>query len=207
MNTIAHPARFFSFFEASFRSLIKVVCLVLAAVISCLPAQGSPHQCWKQGNAFYQQKQYDSAAACFERIATHHPDDPKVFYNLGNTYYRLNKIGLAVLNYERALKRKPDYTQASENLALTQSRIPGFIQPVKDIFFIRWWKALTASGLIMVWSILSLILFIAFIGLLLYRRLNRGKCISAHRYRACCACCGCFRCCSLSPLPCRPCAM
>ena len=138
-------------------------------------ASASPDEQWQKANNFYQQKQYDSAVIYFENIAAAKPADAAVFYNLGNTYYRLNKIGPAVLNYQRALKRKPDYKEASENLALTQSRIPGNIQPAQDIFFVKWWHGLTAPGLIMVWSVISLLLFMGMIGLLLYRRLQKGK--------------------------------
>ena len=151
------------------------VSFLLLFSFAYLPVQASPVQSWQQANAFYQQKQYDSAAIYFEQIAASKPADPTVYYNLGNTYYRLNRIGPAVLNYERALKRKPDYKQAAENLLLTQSRIPGFTAPAKDIFFVRWWAALTSPGLIGLWSVVSLLLFIGFIGLLLYKRLNKDK--------------------------------
>lgn len=129
---------------------------------------------WQKANAFYQQKEYDSAAYYFEQIASAKPADATVFYNLGNTYYRLNNIGSAVLNYERALKRKPAYREAADNLALTQSRIPGFIRPAQDIFFITWWKAMIAPGTIVAWSVTSLLLFIGLIALLLYKRLRKG---------------------------------
>lgn len=152
-------------------------CLLLALIAlfpsTMLKAADMLNEAWKKGNAFYQQKEYDSAAHYFEIIAAAKPADATVFYNLGNTYYRLNNMGYAVLNYEKALKRKPGYKEAADNLLLTQSRIPGFIQPVKDIFFVTWWKSLTAPATIIAWSVASLLLFIALIGLLLYRRLNR----------------------------------
>lgn len=148
----------------------------IAAGFATATAKASPHDNWQKGNACYAQKKYDSAAIYFEQIAASKPADATVFYNLGNTYYRLNKIGLSVLNYERALKRKPDYKEAKENLLLAQSRIPGGPQQAPpDIFFIKWWKAITAPALIMVWSVISLIAFIVLIGLLLYRRLKRGE--------------------------------
>ena len=48
---------------------------------------------WAKANAFYQQKNYDSAAVYYEKIAAGKPRQAAVFYNLGNTYYRLNRIG------------------------------------------------------------------------------------------------------------------
>lgn len=154
---------------------LKYLLLALIALFpsSMLKAADLLNEAWKKGNAFYQQKEYDSAARYFEIIAATKPADPTVFYNLGNTYYRLNNMGYAVLHYEQALKRKPAYKEAADNLLLAQSRIPGFIQPVKDIFFVTWWKSLTAPATIIAWSVASLLLFIGLIGLLLYRRLNK----------------------------------
>lgn len=148
--------------------------LAMAAMRSEARAADNFQVAWQKANTFYQQKEYDSAAYYFEQIARTKPADATVFYNLGNTYYRLNNIGAAVLNYERALKRKPDYREAADNLALTQSRIPGFIKPAQDIFFVTWWKALIAPGTIVAWSVASLLLFIGLIGLLLYKRLRKG---------------------------------
>lgn len=160
------------------RNLVFRFFLALSCTIFLIPISGtaSPHDAWKKGNEFYQQKAYDSAAYYFEEIAASMPADATIYFNLGNTYYRLNKIGLSVLNYQRALRRKPDYKEASDNLLLAQSRIPGGVQsPQPEIFFIRWWQSITAPGLTMLWAILSLISFIVLIGLLLYRRLRRGE--------------------------------
>jgi tetratricopeptide (TPR) repeat protein len=159
------------FFAAAKRSFVLAGLLILLSA-GCI---ASPQDAWQKGNAFYQQKNYDSAAYYFEQLAASKPADAGLYYNLGNTYYRLNKVGLAVLNYERALKRKPAYKEASENLLLARSRIPGSIKnEPEDIFFVRWWKSLTAPPMIMLWSVLSLLFFIGLIGLLLYRRLKRG---------------------------------
>ncbi len=178
MNILRHPV--FLFFpgciSAVQRSLVAVVFLPFFLLSIINGASASPNDAWQKGNTFYAQKQYDSAAFYFEQIAASKPGDATVFYNLGNTYYRLNKVGLSVLNYERALKRKPDYKEANENLLLARSRIPGGPQQAPtDIFFIRWWKSLTAPRLVMVWSVLSLIAFILLIGLLLFRRLRQGQ--------------------------------
>jgi len=161
----------------SFMHRLPRFCWLLAICLTCLyglPAAASPQDAWQKGNTYYQQKEYDSAARYFEEIAANKPADPTIFYNLGNTYYRLNKIGLAVLNYERALKRKPDYKEAADNLLLAQSRIPNRIQSTPDIFFVQWWKSLTAPTHIILWSVLSLLFFITWIGLLFYRKMT-GK--------------------------------
>jgi tetratricopeptide (TPR) repeat protein len=128
---------------------------------------------WQKGNSFYQQKQYDSAAYYYEEIAALKPINAEIYYNLGNTYYRLNKIGLAVLNYERALKADPDYKEAKDNLLLAQSRISNSIQPIGDIFFIRWWKAITIPRHATALAITALCIFLIYIGLLLAKQFKK----------------------------------
>ena len=162
-------------FGLKFRDSYRFWLIGLLLAFASSPLFASPESDWKIGNQFYAQKEYDSAAAYFEKIASGKPADATIYYNLGNTYYRLNNIGLAVLNYERALKRNPDYKEAADNLLLTQARIPGLIQPTRDIFFVRWWKVMTAPDKVMLWAIISLLFFIGLIGLLLYRRINKNK--------------------------------
>jgi tetratricopeptide (TPR) repeat protein len=129
---------------------------------------------WKQGNAFYEQRQYDSAAYYFEQIAVLKPQNAEVYYNLGNTYYRLNKIAPAVLNYERALRINPGYKEAKDNLALAQGRISNHIAPVSDIFFVRWWESLTAPDMVTAWAVFALVAFIVIIAIAFAKRFQRA---------------------------------
>ena len=143
-------------------------------VIASCSAAPLNAQLWQQGNAFYAQKNYDSAVMCFEQLAAVKPANAAVYYNLGNAYYRLHRIGPAVLNYERALKRAPEYKDAQDNLLLAQSTIPNHIQPTRDIFFVRWWTALSNPLYARSWAVVSLLFFLLLLGLLLYRRINRA---------------------------------
>lgn len=150
--------------------MIKRLLFVAAILIVSTSIQASPYnQWWDAGNRFYKQKQYDSAAIYFEKVAALKPQDEAVYYNLGNTYYRLNEIGLAVLNYERALKIAPGNKLAQDNLALTQSRIAKRIPEVEDIFFVQWWQSITAPGTTTLWSVLSLLFFLSIIAIALLR--------------------------------------
>lgn len=135
---------------------------------------------WQKGNAFYKQKQYDSAAHYYEKLAAEKPNNAELYYNLGNVYYKLNLIGPAVLNYERALHLEPGYKEAEDNLILTQSRIANRIQGGDDIFFVKWWKTLTQIDNAGFWAISSLVLFLALLALLLGKRMGRFE-ISLHR--------------------------
>jgi hypothetical protein len=130
---------------------------------------------WQKANAYYQQKQYDSAAACYEQIAAAQPNNEDVYYNLGNAYYRLNKVPQAILNYNRALAINPDDKLAADNLKLAQSRIGNVIQPEPEIFFLGWWHSVTrpdrANGL----AIIALVLFILVILIRLTNKFRKNK--------------------------------
>src|SRR5437867_3206445 len=99
------------------RNIVFIITILLTGAVPSYAA-GDHNATWQKGNAFYQQKQYDSAAFYYEQLAALKPQNAEIYYNIGNTYYRLNKIGPSVLNYERALKINPGYKEAHENLLL-----------------------------------------------------------------------------------------
>ena len=156
------------------RNLFLITVALILGSLHCF-ADGNYSAQWQKGNNFYEQKQYDSAAFYYEQIAALKPLNAEIYYNLGNTYYRLNKVGFAVLNYERALKINPGYKEAKDNLLLAQGRISNNINPIGDIFFIRWWNAITMPGNATAWSVTALIIFLLFIGLLLVVRLRKTR--------------------------------
>ena len=98
--------------------MIRRLLLVAAILFFNINAEASPHdKWWEAGNRFYSQKQYDSAAFYFEKIAALKPDDAAVYYNLGNTYYRLNRTGNGGNKPERWPQRLGGENSAGENLA------------------------------------------------------------------------------------------
>ena len=153
---------------------IALVFLVLVVSLPQLMAADNYSALWSRGNELYRQKQYDSAAACFEQIAILKPRNAEIYYNLGNTYYRMNRIAMAVLNYERALKIDPEYKEAMENLMLTQSRISNHIQPGNEVFFMKWWEALTLGVKATMWAIWALLIFILMVGSVAFRRFQKA---------------------------------
>ncbi|MBN9481944.1 MAG: hypothetical protein BGO70_15340 [Bacteroidetes bacterium 43-93] len=135
-------------------------------------AAGSYTDWWQQANKLYDQKEYDSARSLYEKIAAMNPSDAAVYFNLGNTYYRLNDIGHAVLNYEKALRLDPGNKAIEDNLALTQSRINNRIAASGDIFFVKWWKNITAATTAGTWAILSVVTFLLMIGIAILKKLG-----------------------------------
>ncbi|OSZ78033.1 hypothetical protein CAP35_07130 [Chitinophagaceae bacterium IBVUCB1] len=129
---------------------------------------------WQKANTAYQQKNYDTAAYYYEQITAGKPSASEVYYNLGNAYYKLNRIGLAIFNYQRALHINPKDKNIQDNLLLAQSRIPNRIPQVQDIFFLRWWKGLTAASTANTWAVVSLLLFLLLIGYAILNRLGKS---------------------------------
>lgn len=132
-----------------------------------------PSVLWQKGAAFYDQKQYDSAAACFEQVGAKSPDNPELYYNLGNSYYRTNRIALSVLNYRRALRLRPDFKDARDNLQLAEGRIANRIPESGDIFFVKWWQQATRADRATLWAVTSFIVFSIFIVIIIVSSFNR----------------------------------
>lgn len=153
-------------------SLIAILIIVFSA-FNATAEDNKVEIYWKKGTQLYQQKQYDSAAAYFEKIAVQKPGKAEVYYNLGNAYYRMNKVGLAVLNYQRALQLNPDYQLAQDNLAMAENRMTNHVNKVKDIFFVTWWENITAARLATLWAILAFIVFSAIVLVVFLRGISK----------------------------------
>jgi len=141
---------------------MKPIIILFIALFSftCVQADDALPTYWKRATAYYQAKNYDSAASFYERLVAQGISDATLYYNLGNAYYRLNKIAPAILNYERALKIEPDFKQAHDNLLLTQMRIPNKVMVAQDIFFISWWKSMTNTKMASFWTYFAFLVFL-----------------------------------------------
>jgi tetratricopeptide (TPR) repeat protein len=84
----------------------------------------APNDFWfEKANALYEQQNYDSAAAYYEKILASGTSNSAVCFNLGNSYFRLKKIGLAMLFFEKALKLSPNDPDIIANIKFAQSAI------------------------------------------------------------------------------------
>jgi hypothetical protein len=154
------------------RCLRHCLLILLAVFISNPVSAKHADMLVRLGDSAYAQKMYDSAAYYYKQAISPINPDPVVLYKLGNAHFRLNRTGEAVLAYERALKRRPGFADAAENLAIIQRRI----QPdagKDDVFFIRWWNALTKPALSNVWAVLSIVFFSFPLGVLIWSRFRR----------------------------------
>lgn len=153
--------------------LLFLLCFVVRSV--SLFAADDAGVLWRHANKLYQSKQYDSAAATYEKLAAERPANSLLYYNLGNAYFRLNKVGRAVLNYERALQLNPDNKQVKDNLTLAKYRMSSQVRQVDDVFFVQWWDRSTHPAYATAWASLVFFIFLLFVASLLARIMAQGK--------------------------------
>lgn len=151
-----------------------VCALMLLLLQSCENRTAPVEQCFINGNTFYQQKKWDSAAHYYQLCVASHSINATVYYNLGNSWYRLGKMGYAVLAYKQALKRRPDYKAAADNLSLAENKLPNRVIGPEPVFFQRWWQAMTRPDRAELWAIVALIFFTLAITMLIARKIGKG---------------------------------
>ncbi len=114
-------------------------------------------QVFANANQAYQSGNYRLAADNYELILkSGNVFSKELFYNLGNAYFRLNQVGWAILSYERALRLAPADAEIQQNLIAARARVSDDIEPITNVFFIRWWHALRNTFPADTWSIFGL---------------------------------------------------
>lgn len=139
----------------------KLIIRFLIAVFSFFyiekMAAADAQQVFATANQAYQGGNYRVAADGYESILKNgNVFSKELFYNLGNAYFRLNQIGLSVLNYERALRLAPSDAEIQQNLIVARSRVSDDIEPITNVFFVRWWQKARNAFPADSWSIFGL---------------------------------------------------
>jgi tetratricopeptide (TPR) repeat protein len=112
---------------------------------------GEPELYFLHGNGAFEQGQYETALAEYEKIIGLGITDPDVYYNLGNAYVKLGRIGRAILAYEKGLRLAPRDADLQHNLAETATAAVD-AQPEESAvsyrgWFTRGYRFLTANEL------------------------------------------------------------
>ncbi len=98
----------------------------------------------KQGNQFYQEKQYDKAIEAYQKIVSLGFEGTAVYYNLGDAFYREGKLGYSILYYEKALRLSPGDPDILHNLRIANARTIDRIDTLPKFFLFQWWESLLA---------------------------------------------------------------
>ena len=129
---------------------------------------------FSKGNELYQKGKYEDAAKIFEAILLSGNESEEVYYNLGNAYYKQNKLPQAILNYERALRLAPGNDDIRFNIRVTNARIVDKIEPMPEIFYVRWAKGLKALFSSDGWGRTSILLLLMAIAAGIFYLLSDG---------------------------------
>ena len=134
--------------------VINILCFILIPKISATDAQ----QVFQEANQAFTTGNYAVAVEKYEAILKENVFSKELYYNLGNSYYRLNQTGKSILNYERALRIAPSDGDVQQNLALAKSHIVEDIEPISNVFIVRWWHLLKGYLSADSWAMLALFL-------------------------------------------------
>jgi tetratricopeptide (TPR) repeat protein len=137
---------------------MRRACLILTLSvglirITALAAPGAA----QQGDAAYQRKAYSEAAGSYRQALGSDSANALLWYKMGNAQYRLRHTGEAAFAYAKALSIQPAFPEAAGNLDLIQQQVrPG---GGNQVFFLRWWSALTRPAATNIWAVLAILCF------------------------------------------------
>ena len=144
---------------------------------------GSPDSLFKNAELEASNAGYRKAAEILESIlADHRMASVELYYNLGNSYFRLKDYPNAILNYERALRLKPNDEDINFNLSIANQRITDRIEPIPELFYVRWINFLVALFSFEIWGILAIILFCLAILFFYYFQFGKSRAVRINSF-------------------------
>jgi tetratricopeptide (TPR) repeat protein len=121
-----------------------ILVIVLVGFADTLPAQAL-EELFSKGNMHYQEGRFQEAVQAYETILGRGVASAQLYYNLGNAYYRMNDVGRAILAFERAFRLNPSDPDIQHNRSLANLRTVDRIEPLPELFYKRWLRALSSS--------------------------------------------------------------
>ncbi len=108
--------------------------LLIFFLISFGLANASSSPLIKKAEEAYDQKKYQEAISCYEKLIEDGYRSYQLYFNLGNAYYRANALGKAIYNYELARKLAPTDEDVNVNLSIAQSKTIDKIDSHENFF-------------------------------------------------------------------------
>lgn len=121
----------------------------------------------KSANKAYTEENYQKAVDLYEKVLSKDLVAAELYYNLGNAYYRLGNYKSAILNYERAKLIEPDDENIQVNLEFAQRFVQDKIEQAPEFFIFKWLHAFVDLFSVNVWSMISIVGFILFLGMII----------------------------------------
>ncbi|MGD9931412.1 MAG: tetratricopeptide repeat protein [Mangrovibacterium sp.] len=118
------------------------------------------NQLLEKANQHYTAGEYEEAIKTYLEILNGNVESAELYYNLGNAYFKTNQFTQSIINYERAALLAPNDEDIQFNLELANQHVVDAIEPLPQVFFVRWFhnivNKLSADG----WAKLSVVAFI-----------------------------------------------
>ncbi len=137
------------------KTLISTI-FILMAGISAYPQDSL----LVKANQQYADGKYEQAIEIYQQILNSRLESADVYYNLGNAFYKTGQFTKAIISYERAKLLAPNDEDIRFNLEIANQHVVDAIEPLPQVFFIRWWKDLTNKYSADGWAKISVITFI-----------------------------------------------
>ncbi|GIV33751.1 MAG: hypothetical protein KatS3mg031_1286 [Chitinophagales bacterium] len=137
---------------------ILLMLLIMGAFFNLSVRAETAQETFQKANQLYKEKKYSAAAALYDSLIQVGYTSPALYYNLGNACYKMGNIPLAILNYERAKKLAPSDKDIDFNLRLANLQVVDRVEPVPELFFVRWVKNFVASLSSDAWAMVALAL-------------------------------------------------
>ena len=138
---------------------------------------------WDLANEAYANQNFEEAIEYYQSLEEEGMVSANLYYNLGNSFFKTGKIGKSILYYEKALKITPNNEDVLHNLEFANQLTVDNVEAVPALFFVEWWKSLTALFNSNKWASLSLTFWwMGFLLLAIYFLWIRKKWLSIPAY-------------------------
>jgi len=138
---------------------MKTLILTIVILTAAVPAYPQDSLLVK-ANQHYTDGEYEQAIERYLQILSNRLESAEVYYNLGNAYYKTGQFTKSIINYERARLLAPNDEDIRFNLEIANQHVVDAIEPLPQVFFIRWWKNLTNKFSSDGWAKISVAAFI-----------------------------------------------
>ncbi len=150
--------------------IYRVVALLILSVstgLTLLSSPQDPEAIFDKGISLYTDGNYKEAIEEWDKLVYSGYTSYDLFYNLGNANFKSGSMPGAILYYEKALLMRPFNEDVKYNLEIARSYITDSFESLPELFLVRWYKMVSLIFHSNVWSIISLVAFVASLSLIL----------------------------------------
>ncbi|PWK20446.1 tetratricopeptide repeat protein [Xanthomarina spongicola] len=109
----------------------KIIYIYIVFISTFSFAQNS--SLFEQGNALYNEGDYDQAILKYEAILNNGEHSSELYFNLANAHYKLNHIAPSIYYYEKALQLDPTDKEIQNNLGFARNMTIDAIGSVPEV--------------------------------------------------------------------------